>query len=177
MTFTTQRCKRHRDKRGAKPTKVFSMCLSLRPSASPRRKRALTMKWIRYSKYTGEDLGIEAEDHNVKPLADFLLESGFNSQYTPVQRVEPAHPRRFKAGHPAGPRTGQSLRRSEHAGDDGAPAKRRRPSRWTSSLKSWFRKWWTKEQIHHRRAARRAGSGVWSGVNRPDAKSQGRSYG
>ena len=40
------------------------------------------MKWIRYSKYTGEDLGIEAEDL-LKALADFLLESGFNSQYTP----------------------------------------------------------------------------------------------
>jgi Ca-activated chloride channel homolog len=40
------------------------------------------MKWIRYSKYTGEDLGIEAEDL-LKALADFLLESGFNSQYMP----------------------------------------------------------------------------------------------
>jgi Ca-activated chloride channel family protein len=40
------------------------------------------MKWIRYSKYTGEDLGIGAEDL-LKALADFLLESGFNSQYTP----------------------------------------------------------------------------------------------
>ncbi len=28
------------------------------------------MKWIRYSKYTGEDLGIEAEDL-LKALADF----------------------------------------------------------------------------------------------------------
>ena len=40
------------------------------------------MKWIRYSKYTGEDLGIGAEDL-LKALADFLLESGFNSQYMP----------------------------------------------------------------------------------------------
>ena len=40
------------------------------------------MKWIRYSKYTGEDLGIDAEDL-LKALADFLLESGFNSQYMP----------------------------------------------------------------------------------------------
>ncbi len=40
------------------------------------------MKWIHYSKYTGEDLGIEAEDL-LKALADFLLESGFNSQYMP----------------------------------------------------------------------------------------------
>jgi Ca-activated chloride channel family protein len=40
------------------------------------------MKWIRYSKYTGEDLGISAEDL-LKALSDFLLESGFNSQYMP----------------------------------------------------------------------------------------------
>jgi Ca-activated chloride channel family protein len=40
------------------------------------------MKWIRYSKYTGEDLGIGAEDL-LQALADFLLESGFNTQYMP----------------------------------------------------------------------------------------------
>jgi Ca-activated chloride channel homolog len=40
------------------------------------------MKWIRYSKYTGEDMGIGAEDL-LQALADFLLESGFNTQYMP----------------------------------------------------------------------------------------------
>src|SRR4051794_41088007 len=40
------------------------------------------MKWIHYSKYTGEDLGIDAEDL-LKALSDFLLESGFNTQYMP----------------------------------------------------------------------------------------------
>src|SRR5215204_6067187 len=40
------------------------------------------MKWIRYSKYTGEDLGVNAEDL-LKALSDFLLESGFNTQYMP----------------------------------------------------------------------------------------------
>src|SRR5262249_45222456 len=40
------------------------------------------MKWIRYSKYTGEDMGISAEDL-LQALADFLLESGFNTQYMP----------------------------------------------------------------------------------------------
>jgi Ca-activated chloride channel homolog len=39
------------------------------------------MKWIHYSKYTGEDLGIDAEQL-LQALSDFLLESGFNSQYT-----------------------------------------------------------------------------------------------
>src|SRR6478672_4395477 len=40
------------------------------------------MKSIRYSKYTGDDLGVSAEDL-LKALSDFLLESGFNSQYMP----------------------------------------------------------------------------------------------
>ncbi len=40
------------------------------------------MKWIRYSRYTGEDLGIGAEDL-LQALSDFLLESGFNTQYMP----------------------------------------------------------------------------------------------
>src|ERR1700739_60521 len=38
------------------------------------------MKCIRYSKFTGDDMGISAEDL-LKALADFLLESGFHNQY------------------------------------------------------------------------------------------------
>ena len=38
------------------------------------------MKWIRYSKYTGDDFGIGVEDL-LKALADFFLESGFQNQY------------------------------------------------------------------------------------------------
>ena len=41
------------------------------------------MKWIKYSRYTGEDMGISAEDL-LKALSDFLLESGFSTQYMPV---------------------------------------------------------------------------------------------
>jgi Ca-activated chloride channel family protein len=37
---------------------------------------------INYSKYTGEDFGIGAEDL-LQALADFLLQSGFNTQYMP----------------------------------------------------------------------------------------------
>jgi Ca-activated chloride channel family protein len=40
------------------------------------------MKWVHYSRYSGEDMGIGAEDL-LKALADFLLESGFNTQYMP----------------------------------------------------------------------------------------------
>ena len=38
------------------------------------------MKWINYTKYTPEDLGISAEDL-MKALADYLLSSGFNNPY------------------------------------------------------------------------------------------------
>jgi Ca-activated chloride channel homolog len=38
------------------------------------------VKWIRYSKFTGDDFGISAEDL-LKALSDFFLESGFHSRY------------------------------------------------------------------------------------------------
>jgi Ca-activated chloride channel family protein len=38
------------------------------------------MKWVRFSKFTGDDFGIDAQDL-MQALADFLLESGFNAQY------------------------------------------------------------------------------------------------
>lgn len=38
------------------------------------------MKWISYTRYTEEDLGIEVEDL-VKALSDFFLQSGFNDPY------------------------------------------------------------------------------------------------
>jgi len=44
------------------------------------------MKAIRYSRYTGEDLGIDAEDL-LKALADFLLGSGFNNPYMPFNEL------------------------------------------------------------------------------------------
>jgi len=39
------------------------------------------VKWLRFSKYTGDDLGIDAQDL-MQALADFFLQSGFNSPYT-----------------------------------------------------------------------------------------------
>src|SRR5579862_9004896 len=41
-----------------------------------------TMRSVRYSKYTGEDLGISTEEL-LKALSDFLLQSGFHTQYMP----------------------------------------------------------------------------------------------
>jgi Ca-activated chloride channel family protein len=40
------------------------------------------MKWIKYSKYTGEDFGIDAQDL-LQALSDFLLQSGFDDPYNP----------------------------------------------------------------------------------------------
>jgi Ca-activated chloride channel family protein len=36
------------------------------------------MKWVKYSRYTGEDLGIDGQDL-LRALSDYLLQSGFNS--------------------------------------------------------------------------------------------------
>lgn len=41
------------------------------------------MKWIKYSKYTGEDLGIDVQDL-LQALSDYLLQSGFNDPYNPT---------------------------------------------------------------------------------------------
>ncbi len=38
------------------------------------------MKWINYSRYTGDDLGITSEDL-IKALSEFFLQSGFSNQY------------------------------------------------------------------------------------------------
>ena len=38
------------------------------------------MKWVKFSKYTGDDFGIDAQDL-MQALANFFLESGFNNPY------------------------------------------------------------------------------------------------
>src|ERR1700735_3085225 len=38
------------------------------------------MKWISYSRHTGDDFGLSAEDL-LKALSDFFLQSGFQNQY------------------------------------------------------------------------------------------------
>jgi len=38
------------------------------------------MKWVKFSKYTGDDFGIDAQDL-MQALADFFLQSGFNDPY------------------------------------------------------------------------------------------------
>ena len=45
------------------------------------------MKWINYSRFTGEDLGISAEDL-MRALSDFFLQSGFESQYMQFNELD-----------------------------------------------------------------------------------------
>ena len=46
------------------------------------------MKWVRYSRYTGEDLGIGAHEL-MQALADYFLESGFYRQYYRFGEFDP----------------------------------------------------------------------------------------
>ena len=42
------------------------------------------MKWVKFSKYNGDDFGIDANDL-MQALADFFLQSGFNNPYMQFQ--------------------------------------------------------------------------------------------
>ncbi len=53
------------------------------------------MKWISYSRYTGEDFGISAEDL-MRALSDFFLRSGFESQYMQFNEMDPNSLERLK---------------------------------------------------------------------------------
>jgi Ca-activated chloride channel family protein len=46
------------------------------------------MKWVRFSKYTAADFGIEAQDL-MQALSDFFLNSGFASPYSPYAEWNP----------------------------------------------------------------------------------------
>ncbi|MCU1327127.1 MAG: von Willebrand factor, type [Bryobacterales bacterium] len=46
------------------------------------------MKWVRFTKFTGDDLGIDAQDL-MNALSDFFLDSGFNSQFAPYAGWDP----------------------------------------------------------------------------------------
>src|SRR6202166_1640563 len=50
----------------------------------PRFSRDSKMKWITFSKFNGDDFGIDANDL-MQALADFFLQSGFNNPYMQFQ--------------------------------------------------------------------------------------------
>src|SRR5258708_5287332 len=57
------------------------------PTSAAGTTNRCSMKWIKYSKYTGEDFGIDADDL-LKALADFLLQSGYNGMGWREQTLE-----------------------------------------------------------------------------------------
>ena len=56
---------------------------------------AIPVKWINYSRYTGDDFGISAEDL-MRALSDFFLQSGFESQYMHFNEFDPNALERLK---------------------------------------------------------------------------------
>ena len=77
------------------------------------------MKWIHYSRYTGEDLGIGAEDL-LKALSDFLLESGFNTQYMPFSEWNQHTLEDLKKAIQQALEQGELFDDEQPAGNDGA---------------------------------------------------------
>ena len=60
------------------------------------------MKYIRYSKYTGEPADDVDLQELVKRLGDFFLQSGFESQYYGISEMDPEKTMEaLRAGHPA----------------------------------------------------------------------------
>ena len=63
------------------------------------------MKYIRYSKYTGEPADAVDLEELIKRLGDFFLQSGFESQYYGVSEFDPEKTMEaLRAGDPARPR-------------------------------------------------------------------------
>lgn len=74
---------------------------------------------VKYSRYTGEDLGLTAEDL-LKALADFFLESGFNSDYMrfsewnqhTLEDLKRALQRALERGEPFDPEQAERIRQA-----------------------------------------------------------------
>ena len=94
---------------------------------------------IKYSKYTGDDLGIDAEDL-LQALSDFLLQSGFNTQYMPFSEWNEHTLEDLKKAIQQALEQGQLFDDEQHAGDDGAPRRTCRRSRWRSCSTIWCRR-------------------------------------
>ena len=80
------------------------------------------MKWINYSRYTGEDLGISAEDL-MRALSDFFLQSGFESQYMQFNEMDSNALERLK----------EAIEQALRSGELFDPS---RPSRWLSNSRA-----------------------------------------
>ena len=89
------------------------------------------MKWIRYSRYTGDDFGLSAEDL-LKALSDFFLESGFQNPYMRFSEWNQHTLEDLKNAIQQALEQGETVR--SRAGRSASSKRSRtcRPSRWTS---------------------------------------------
>ena len=83
---------------------------------------AIPVKWINYSRYTGEDLGISAEDL-MKALADFFLQSGFEYQYMQFNEFDSECARTSEGSHRAGVAQRRVVRSRASPGNGGTTRK------------------------------------------------------
>ena len=125
------------------------------------------MKWIHYSRYTGEDLGIGAEDL-LKALSDFLLESGFNIQYMPFSEWNQHTLEDLKHAIQQALEQGKLFDDQSTAGNDGAPPEHDARADGQAARQPGAEDGGRRPD-HHRRAqrAQRAGG---AGGKRPEAK-------
>ena len=77
------------------------------------------MRWVKYSRYTGEDFGLGAEDL-LQTLSDFFLESGFNNPYMQFSEFNQHTLEELKKAIEEALEEGR-LFDPERAEDDGAP--------------------------------------------------------
>ena len=99
------------------------------------------MKWINYSKYTGDDFGLSAEVL-LKALSDFFLQSGFQNQYMgfsewnqhTLEDLKNAIQRALEQGELFDPAQAERIQELETC----------RRSRWIKCSIAWCRSWWTK---------------------------------
>ena len=94
---------------------------------------------IKYSKYTGEDFGIDAEDL-LQALSDFLLQSGFNTQYMPFSEWNEHTLEDLKKAIQQALEQRRAFRQRAHARDDGAPAEPVAGADASSCSRTWCRR-------------------------------------
>ena len=90
------------------------------------------VRWINYGKFTGDDLGISAEDL-LNALAEYLLQSGFGRDTVRILRDELADARTAQGADRASLARRQPVRRPRSA-----------PSNWPNNSPTWKPSRWSK---------------------------------
>ena len=134
-----------------------------------RRKRLVPMKSVRYSRYTGDDFGLSAEDL-MKALSDFFLQSGFRQSLHAVQRVEPAHAGRSEARHRAGARARRDVRSRARRADPPAAGKHDRGAARSVAEPAGAEA--GGRRLHQHRASRAGGTGKAESTSRGEGHRQ-----